>query len=57
MLSSPSETSLALYSLEYCLLNLFLDRAREREKKDKNRHEGYSEIKWPIDQCIEIISD
>ena len=32
LLSSPSETSLALYSLEYCLLNLFLDRERERKK-------------------------
>lgn len=31
LLSSPSETSLALYSLEYCLLNLFSERERENE--------------------------
>ena len=37
LLSSPSETSLALYSLEYCLLNLFFFGQRERERERKRK--------------------
>ena len=42
LLSSPSETSLALYSLEYCLLNLFSETERENVLSHKVIR------KWPL---------